>query len=71
MILCWPCGKNAVNIDSDAAQGKKLVSQSQCTGLNIERADNLKRREFVTTDTELIAIAAAEKTGFRRMPKKG
>jgi hypothetical protein len=35
-------------------------------GLNL-----LKRRELVTTETELNAIAAAANIGFSNMPKKG
>lgn len=32
---------------------------------------HLRRRELVTTDTELSAIAAAAKTGLSTIPKKG
>ncbi len=43
-----------------------------CT-LNQERflQIRLRRRALVTTETELMAIAAAANIGFSRMPKKG
>lgn len=46
------------------------------TGGNEELAlvhtlDQRRRRELLTTDTELRAMAAAAKTGLSRMPKKG
>jgi len=33
--------------------------------------DHLRRSELLTTETELMAIAAAANTGFNRMPKNG
>ena len=53
------------------AKPKRETTFFLSNGYNFRASTLFSRSELLTTDTELIAIAAAANTGLRKIPKKG